>query len=568
MNHAGITSGCANCHATGKSFFGVTIVTPPGTHIPIGSAACETCHAPAKFTNFGGTTMNHAPVAGTACASCHEAGKSFFGVTIVTRPSLAQDPSHPQSGDCGTCHTSTTSFTSGITTMPANHIPTSQPCALCHTTPGNYAVATMNHTGIASGCATCHASGSSFANVVPVAPPATHVPTSQPCELCHSPTKFTNFSGGTMNHAGITSGCANCHATGKSFFGVTIVTPPATHIPIGSAACETCHASAKFTNFGGTAMNHAPVASTTCATCHASGKTFFGVTIVTLPTTGHIPNPSSLDCKGCHTSTTSFKTWTMNHSGISTNCSSCHDGQFAGVRSKPRDHPKTTADCSQCHSTSSFDSGHRATTAKATRSASTLPTRNGANPAAAPSRAGPAATGGTPSGSPRARATSHAGVLPGNCASCHNGSAAAGRPARHLATLASCDSCHRTTAWTPANYTHAGVAAGSCATCHNALGAKAKPAGHFVTVRSCDTCHRTTSWRPLLSYQHLSPLYPTNHPPVASCAVCHVGNSEQVIWRYLSRKTDCGACHGSQFRGTPPRTTPPSPRSGASPRGR
>ena len=43
-------------------------------------------------------------------------------------------------------------------------------------------------------------------------------PTAQPCELCHSPSKFNNFGGGTMNHAGISSGCANCHGTGKSFY--------------------------------------------------------------------------------------------------------------------------------------------------------------------------------------------------------------------------------------------------------------------------------------------------------------------------------------------------------------
>ena len=566
MNHSGISSGCANCHATGKSFYGVTIVTPPGTHIPVGTAACEGCHAPAKFTSFGGTPMNHAPVAGTLCATCHETGRSYFGVTIVTRPTLAQDANHPQSGDCGGCHTSTTSFTTGITTMPSNHIPTSQPCALCHTTPGNYAVATMNHTGITSGCTTCHASGSSFANVVPVAPPATHVPTSQPCELCHSATKFTNFSGGTMNHAGITSGCANCHAAGKSFFGVTIVTPPATHIPIGGAACETCHAAAKFTNFSGTAMNHTPVASTTCATCHASGKSFFGVTIVTLPTTGHIPNPTSLDCKGCHTSTTSFKTWTMNHTGITTNCTQCHGGQYAGVRSKPNDHPPTTQDCSVCHNTSKFDGGRAVATAKAAKSATTLAARRGTAPVVSVVQGNAAAPAVGAGATSRVRGASvHASVMPGSCATCHNGTAAPGRPARHLATLASCDSCHRTTAWVPANYTHTGVAAGSCATCHNGSGARAKPAGHFVTMRSCDSCHRTTSWRPLLPYQHLSPLYPTNHPPVGACAVCHVGNSEMVTWRYPNLKPGCGGCHGPNFRAGTPSVTALPPRTGSTP---
>jgi hypothetical protein len=561
MNHTGITSGCANCHASGKSFYGVTIVTPPGTHIPVGTAACEGCHAPAKFANFGGTAMNHAPVAGTACATCHEAGRSYFGVTIVTRPTLAKDPSHPQTGECGNCHTSTVSFAAGITTMPSNHIPTSQPCALCHTTPGNYAVATMNHSGITTGCAVCHSSGSTFANVVPVSPPATHVPTSQPCELCHSPAKFNNFSGGTMNHAGITSGCANCHAAGKSFFGITIVTPPAKHIPIGSAACETCHAPAKFTNFSGTAMNHTPVASTSCATCHASGLTFFGVTIVTLPTSGHIPNPSSLDCKGCHTSTTTFKTWTMDHTGISTNCTSCHGGQFPGVKSKPSDHPKTTADCSQCHTTKSFGGKIGALSIKP----KTAP--RAAAPARTPAQATATPPATVPGASPRARGAVHSGVMPGSCATCHNGSSAPARPARHLATILSCDACHRTTAWTPATYTHTGAAAGSCATCHNRTNAVGKPGNHFVTMLSCDNCHRTTSWRPSIPYRHLSALYPTNHPPVGTCATCHVGNTEMVTWRYPNLKPNCGACHGPDFRGGTPRSAPPPARVGPASRG-
>ncbi len=76
--------------------------------------------------------MNHAPVTGTTCATCHETGKAWFGVTIVTRPTAAQDKNHPLTGECGTCHTSTTSFTTGITGLPANHIPTTAACTTCH----------------------------------------------------------------------------------------------------------------------------------------------------------------------------------------------------------------------------------------------------------------------------------------------------------------------------------------------------------------------------------------------------------------------------------------------------
>ena len=84
--------------------------------------------------------MNHAPVAGTPCATCHETGKSFTGVAIVTRPTAAQDANHPSTGDCGTCHTSTISFTTGMTAASRRTTFRRRRRARCHTgqpTPDN-----------------------------------------------------------------------------------------------------------------------------------------------------------------------------------------------------------------------------------------------------------------------------------------------------------------------------------------------------------------------------------------------------------------------------------------------
>ncbi len=171
MSHTGISTGCATCHDLGKSFAGVTnLKTKPATHIPT-TAACETCHAAGNFTSFGNTAMNHTPVAGTPCATCHETGKSWYGVTIVTRPTAAQDPYHPATGECGTCHTSTTSFGT-VTSKPANHVPTTAACTLCHANlPASYKPGVMNHSGISSGCTTCHAvgaAGTPFYGVTPL----------------------------------------------------------------------------------------------------------------------------------------------------------------------------------------------------------------------------------------------------------------------------------------------------------------------------------------------------------------------------------------------------------------
>ena len=180
-----------------------------------------TCHK--TTSTFGpGTVMNHAGIA-SGCTSCHAvgaAGKVFAGVT--PRP---QGAGHQAtSADCSTCHSSTVSFGIGlIGGKPANHIPTSQACTMCHAN-GNLGPnsGVMNHSGITSGCTTCHAAsptGIAFTGVTPKAQGNGHIPTSADCATCHKST--TAFGPGTpMSHTGISSGCATCHDTGKSFTGV------------------------------------------------------------------------------------------------------------------------------------------------------------------------------------------------------------------------------------------------------------------------------------------------------------------------------------------------------------
>src|SRR2546427_5293196 len=79
---------------------------------------------------------------------------------------------HPSTGDCNGCHTTTPTFALHVSggAKPSNHIPTNAPCAQCHTTAGNYAAYVMGatgHAGITSGCAQCHGPGLTFANMAP-----------------------------------------------------------------------------------------------------------------------------------------------------------------------------------------------------------------------------------------------------------------------------------------------------------------------------------------------------------------------------------------------------------------
>src|SRR5258707_13525941 len=70
------------------------------------------------------------------------------------------------------------------------------------------------------------------------------------CALCQA--NANDYSVSVMNHVNIASNCAQCHAAGRSFANMAppvLKLPPGNHIPIGSAACESCHSASTFTSF-------------------------------------------------------------------------------------------------------------------------------------------------------------------------------------------------------------------------------------------------------------------------------------------------------------------------------
>jgi hypothetical protein len=418
MNHTGIVANCASCH-NGQSFVGVAPVKMPNTHLP-SNMPCETCHSSSKTNvgGFAGTLMNHAGIV-TGYATCHN-GQSLFGVSPKTKAD-APTTHITTSLDCSACHPLTTTFSmANLTVVPFGHLPTTQTCSTCHAgnsfAPGS---GVMSHTGILGNCASCH-NGQAFTGVTPKSKPVNHLPSSMPCEICHSPTS-TNPGGFVttgMNHTGIVGGCTNCH-NGQTFFGVSPVAKPSSHLPT-SMSCETCHSTSKTTSGGfgpNTPMNHAGIFSG-CATCHGfvgAPKNFAGTSPVAQTVTTTHTAAGMTPCESCHTSTSSFTVATggskpsnhlpttqpcslchngasyypgvMNHSGISSGCTTCHNGQvFAGVTpvSKPVNHLPTSRPCETCHTTSNTSPG--------------------------------GFSGGT---------MNHAGIVSG-CTNCHNGQAFAG----------------------------------------------------------------------------------------------------------------------------------------------
>jgi hypothetical protein len=571
FNHAGVTTNCASCHD------GINAKGMPPTHIPTGGAPCEACHSPTNYVTFAGTTMNHAAVSGMACASCHEAGMSFFGVTIVTRPPAP----HPATGDCGQCHLDTVSFKSG-TGQPPNHIPTTETCALCHSNLNDYSVYVMNHQGITGNCAQCHATGSSFANMAPPVlkvPPANHLPFgAAACESCHAASNFTTFqianTSPPMNHGAVAGmACATCHASGLSFVGTPpTVAPPANHIPIGTAACESCHTASNFTSFqianASPPMNHLAVAGVACATCHAQGKTFVGTPPTVVQPANHVPIGTAA-CESCHTPG-NFSSFTFaNASGIAppsmvhsvvsaTACSTCHEAGKSFVGSPPIvTRPALTSsgathvatgECSNCHtSTTSFKGASNFPP-------NHIPLPNGSSSNCNSCHSNPADY--------TTYTMDHTVVAGTACATCHGaGKSFAGMappalklpPSNHVPVgAAACESCHAPTNFTtfvitnkspPMN--HTAVAGVACAVCHasglsfvGTPATVAPPANHIpIGTAACESCHAATNFT---SFQITNKSPPMNHTAVAGtpCATCHAG--------------------GLSFVGTPATVAPPA----------
>ncbi|HSB22777.1 MAG TPA: hypothetical protein VLE94_06655 [Burkholderiaceae bacterium] len=573
-NAQSTTSNCAQCHSTtAAATFAIpaanfTIVAPPSNHIPT-SAPCESCHigAGSSITStpvpngakFSGSRMNHAGITNN-CVACHTASGSattFAGITNIVRMPPTSPPgptSHVPSGTaCESCHLGTLANVSGL--IPANATRSAPGTLFATPAPTSAQI----HSGITSGCNACHDTGyvwmgmsaypispttliagaqytgfhtrpvaaastfsvadaahpttgdcsqchSGFSYFSAQAKPPGHIPTQAPCTTCHVVPGDFSIAGLTTNmatmHTGITSGCIACHTAGAGAgpfagcatqaacsspppltyqpktmplaAGTSPMAPsPQTHVPAVGIACEKCHVTTTFATFSGMQMKgnttaHQAVSAYTCITCHEGTPkyTWYGVTIVTRPV-GHEGRKAGQDCVG----------------------SGCH----------------------------------RVSYNQFVTSAVLRPVLRAANIAP---RLLPGGVQLPHITQPSGITFDHQGVLPGQCKSCHNGVAARGLSAKHLPTQPSCDTCHRTTTWLPAQFSHQGIAAGGCTSCHDGARAPGKSSGHFMTARSCDTCHRVATWLPA-AYSHVSPAYrPTPDKPF--CVSCHVTNGEII----------------------------------------
>jgi hypothetical protein len=576
------TTNCSQCHSTAAAAsFAIpaanfSIVTLPNNHIPT-AASCEVCHVGtgssisvlpvANGAKFSNSLMSHAGIASN-CLACHVTSTTvinFAGITrIVGMPPtspMGVNSHIPSSTVCEDCHSITSVpgliAASATKTAPGTLFATPAP------------IATQTHKGITSGCNACHdtnyvwmgmgvypatpkvvtsgaqykgfqtrptAAGGTYA-VVDAAHPATgdcsqchtstvyfdgaakptgHIPTSGLCATCHVKAgDFTIAGLGTVAqiHTGISSGCRTCHAggpyagsgqvTGSSLCATAAL--PYVPMPMPLTACGASPtASSK--------LNHIPVGTQGCELCH--GSTIF-TTFKMSSTTAMKPKTTTGPVPGT----------TMHQVGVPKppfTCMGCHELNYTwmGVSIKTRDganhHAGQDCDGSGCHKNDGTGKGM-------TAQIRPIPVRRAAvNGALLRLLPRDVADNAKPAGA----LFDHRGVVPGQCLSCHNGQAAKGVPAKHYATRVSCDTCHRTTSWRPAQFSHQGVMAGQCQACHNGVNASGRAGSHFITVRACDSCHQTLGWTPV-NYAHLSPAYrPQADRP--ACVVCHITNGEMI----------------------------------------
>jgi hypothetical protein len=367
FDHAGVTPGtCVSCHngtrAKGKS----------AQHMPTGSAqSCDDCH---KSTSaWRPTAWNHTQMAVVGqCASCHSGayppadGRPSDHVpyqSVAAAASANCDSCHKGSysswangrfhvnfnvtSGCATCHTGGFMSAAGKPSTPIHNGVTN--CESCHTTTATWSGAKVDHSGFtaATNCSQCHGVSAS-------GKPATHIPTTANCFLCHNvaPAKWTPTK---WNHTQVTvvGQCATCHTGGY---------PPAdgkptNHIPYqtvpvaATANCDGCHKGSYTTWANGQFHANYSVA-TGCFTCHTGAY----MNAVGKPNTATHANVTG-NCESCHKSTTSWASASVDHSTFTaaTNCSQCHGVSASGKRRHTSRPPRTAS----CATTSRRPSGRR-----------------------------------------------------------------------------------------------------------------------------------------------------------------------------------------------------------------
>ena len=445
--------------------------------------------------------------AGEHCLDCHlDVHRGQFG------------------GGCEQCHTPAGwDETSRMverhhrTRFPLVGVHASLDCKSCHAN-GQYA-------GLSVTCESCHL------NEYRSVENPDHVAAgfSRDCAQCHSVTiaawkeaQFTHTPDFPLTAGHAISSCIRCHEQGYAAI---------------SGECYPCHA-AEFA--ATTNPDHEPGNfSHNCSECHTTGgwqPAEFDHDLSTFPLTGaHI----AAACTQCHTG--------GQFSGTTSECIGCHQADYAASQNPDHEAGEYSNQCAECHTTDSW------------------------RPASFDHNLSDFALTGA--------------HITANCASCHTGGQFTGTPTdcwschqtdytdsdnpdhEELQLAQSCEECHTTTAWQPAEFDHnltdypltgahisaecaschtSGQFSGTptdCWSCHQADYDEAESPNHAANLmpHGCEQCHTTTAWAPS-TFDHTNTTFPlTGAHIVAACAQCHVNG------QYTELPSDCYSCHQADY---------------------
>jgi len=462
----------------------------------------------------------------------------LFWLTLLTAaalPSAAQQPAYANTRSphgnlsipCQNCHTAAAwkpiraipEFDHNKTRYPLQGMHQNVACMQCHTKPV--------FANVGSKCADCHAD-------------IHRRQMGAACETCHTVKGWDVSLQAVQNHqnrfplmgAHAALDCEACHkgAAVGQFMGLSI-------------QCYSCHARdyQQATN-----PNHlAGKFPTTCEQCHGVDNWFnakFDHAAVGFPLTGahatlqcvqcHVNNNYNLTsantvCVSCHLNDYNTAVSPVNHvqAGFPTTCETCHDtlawtdGKF--------DHSTTgwaltgahaTVTCTQCHVNSNY---------KLTNTA---------------------------------------------CVSCHLKDFQATTNPNHVQQgfAQTCESCHNTAAWQPAQFDHSksgfpltgAHATTPCAQCHvnnnytitntacvschqNDYNTAVSPVNHIQLgfPTTCQNCHDTVSWLNGKFDHSTTGWALTGTHATTPCAQCHVNNNYSLT----SANTVCVSCHLNDY---------------------
>ncbi len=549
FDHSGLdpSKRCDDCHgnsaAVSPDVPAIGIPAPSSTfvHVNTNGADCGACHTPGTFKTgvFDHSTVD---MATTSCVSCHD-GLISTGLSDF-EDHIPLDSTSP--ADCDVCHTTTT-YESFAT-----------PVVMTHTDPGvDITVCSACHDGVKS-------SGKSVG----------HVPTrSLDCGDCHVNTSnYTDFTLSPWDHAAIGAGsdtdCASCHDAGYA-------TPKSTtHIP-SVAECSVCHTD---TSVGGFATNNFRSAvhdslTTGCEGCHVSKFFPDALDVNKFKASSHLP--TAQDCHFCHSAaaTDFMDVSKFNHDGITSNCSSCHNGATnnfnAGAVGEPGDtiHSSISADCSICHTTSKAwldgayvdhtspdvlkvrcDNCHSGAFTSNTPPAPVIKGKNFISNHPVTSSDCVVCHASDPAIDFKDGGVDHtsAAVKAQRCDNCH-GSTATGLSSNHVPIGSDdCGSCHiGGGSFKPSTFDHVGIT-DNCTSCHDgsykdsgALGKADAPTTHVTTTAECNACHNTDKFAGA-KFDHSTVTTSTR------CDTCHngtVAQGKEPPLGHVPTNQDCRQCH-------------------------